>query len=281
MRKLLLGALSGVTAAALAVAAGGVAAADSGQGHAASAQATGTVYVVHGIPGTPVDVYVDGERALDDFQPETTQGPLTLPSGSHQVQIFPADAPDATGQPVVEATADVPADGNVSLVAHLDEGGTPTLTPYANDVSPVPTGQARLVVRHDAAAPAVDVRADGVPVVSGLTNPNQEALVVDAGTVQADVVLAGTEEVVIGPASLPLEEGTATFVHAVGSAEEGTLTFVPLTISDLSGAPSGVPAGVAEPADSGLGWVVGGSLATLLALTAVAAVRRTVTSREP
>ena len=47
-------------------------------GPAAAAQDTGTVFVVHGVPDTPVDVYVDGERALDDFQPGTTQGPVEL-----------------------------------------------------------------------------------------------------------------------------------------------------------------------------------------------------------
>ncbi len=42
---------------------------------AAQAQETGTVYVVHGIPNTPVDVYVDGQRAIDDFEPGDQPGP--------------------------------------------------------------------------------------------------------------------------------------------------------------------------------------------------------------
>ena len=42
---------------------------------AAVAQETATVYVVHGVPDTPVDVYVDGKRAIDDFEPGTSQGP--------------------------------------------------------------------------------------------------------------------------------------------------------------------------------------------------------------
>ena len=66
---------------------------------AAVAQDTGTVYVVHGIPNTPVDVYVDGKRAIDDFQPGTSQGPVDLPAGPHQVALFPADAADGSGTP--------------------------------------------------------------------------------------------------------------------------------------------------------------------------------------
>ena len=128
---------------------------------AAVAQDTGTVYVVHGVPDTPVDVYVDGKRAIDDFQPGTSQGPVELPAGSHQVALFAADAADGSGTPVLSASADLPAGGNVTLVAHLDASGNPKITPFVNDVSSVPAGQARLVVRHTAAAPAVDVLAGG------------------------------------------------------------------------------------------------------------------------
>lgn len=64
----------------------------------ASAQDAGAqVRVLHGIPGTPVDVYVNGERALDDFQPGTVTGDLALPAGSYQVAVFPANATDDSG----------------------------------------------------------------------------------------------------------------------------------------------------------------------------------------
>jgi hypothetical protein len=275
MRNLMRGMLCSLAAAAMAVF--GASAAS-----AAMAQETGTVYAVHGIPDTPVDVYIDGERAIDDFAPETTQGPLALAAGPHTVRLFPADAPNDNGTPLVEANADVPAGGDISLVAHLGTDGSPTITPFVNDVSTVPAGQARLVVRHTAAAPAVDVRANGNTIISGLTNPNQEALVVDAGTVRTDVVLSGTDNVVIGPASLDLRAGTATFVHAVGSAQDGTLALVPLTITKLGGAPSGVPAGSAAPSGNDVAWVVGGSLATF-ALVGGGLVlwRRVVPARRP
>jgi hypothetical protein len=52
----------------------------------------------------------------------------------------------------------VPAGGNVTLVAHLAEGEEPTITPFVNDVSSVPTGQARVVVRQSAAPLAIKIR---------------------------------------------------------------------------------------------------------------------------
>ena len=240
----------------------------------AAAQETGSVFVVHGIPDTPVDVYVDGQRAIDDFAPVSQQGPVDLPAGNHTVAIFPADAADGSGSPLLSAEADVPAGGNVTLVAHLNEGGSPTVSPFVNDVSSVPAGQARLVVRHTAAAPAVDVLAGGQAVVNGLTNPRQEALEVPAGTVSAAVAAAGTTQPVIGPADVNLAEGTATFVHAVGSLQNNNLQLVSFTVSNLHSSPSGVPSGAPSgaPAEDGLpGWVL---VSTLLGLLVVGASAR-------
>ncbi|TWF74209.1 uncharacterized protein DUF4397 [Pseudonocardia hierapolitana] len=199
----------------------------------AAAQETASVYVVHGIPGTPVDVYVDGARLLDDFQPSSAAGPVDVPSGAHEVALFPADATDGSGPPLLSATEEVPGGGNVTLVAHLTEAGQPAVTPFVNDVSPVPAGEARLVVRHTAAAPAVDVLAGGSPVISGLANPGEKALQVPAGTVSAAVAAAGTTEPVIGPADLDLKEGTATFVHAIGALDAGNLDLVVVTVDGL------------------------------------------------
>jgi hypothetical protein len=210
---------------------------------AASAAGSATVYVVHGIPKTPVDVYVDGARALDDFQPGTSKGPISLPAGSHKVAIFPADAADGSGSPLLSTDADLADGANVTLVAHLSADGKPTVTPFVDDVSRIAPGQARLVVRHTAAAPAVDVLAGGKPVIQGLTNPDQKVLSVPAGSVSAAVAAAGSTDPVIGPADLNLKEGTATFVHAIGSLQDKTLGLVTFTVSGLHSAPSGVPSG--------------------------------------
>ena len=214
-----------------------------GPGGQAAAADNASVSVVHGIPKTPVNVFVNGKLTLRNFQPGAVAGPLSLPAGSYKVTVFPAANTTGTGSPVISASADVPAGANVSLVAHLTTAGKPTLTPFVNDVSRLAAGQARLVVRHTAAAPAVDVRAGGSPVIRNLTNPQQRELTLPAGSVSADVVLAGTSTVVIGPATLDLAEGSATIVYAIGSADEKSLGLVVQTISGLHSAPGGVPAG--------------------------------------
>jgi hypothetical protein len=240
----------------------------------ANAADTATVSILHGVPNTPVDVYANGERLIDDFQPGTLTDPLTLPAGAYDLALFPADAPDGSGQPLLKADGvNVPAGANATVVAHLKEDGSPTLTPFVNDTSAVPAGQARVTVRHVAAAPAVDVRAGGTAVVKALTNPNEATLTVPAGTVSADVVLAGTTTVAIGPADLTLAEGTSSIVYAWGSSEAGYDLAVQ-TVGGMNSSPSGVPGGSAGLADdsSSLPMVAALSVAGL-AVAGAGAVR--------
>ncbi|RBY93821.1 hypothetical protein DQ244_00035 [Blastococcus sp. TBT05-19] len=232
----------------------------------ATAADTATVSVLHAIPDTPVDVYADGERLIDDFQPGTLTDPLQLPAGSYDLAIFPADAADGSGAPLLSANGvAVPAGANATVVAHLKEDGTPVLTPFVNDTSAIPAGQARVTVRHTAAAPAVDVRAGGTPVVEGLTNPDEASLTVPAGTITADVVLAGTDTVAIGPADLTLAEGTSTIVYAWGNGDAGYELAVQ-TISGMHSMPTGVPGGSAGLVDQD------GALPAVAALSVVGLV---------
>ncbi len=239
---------------------------------------TATISVLHAVPDTPVDVYANGELLLDDFQPGTLTDPQELPAGAYDIAIFPADAADDSGEPVISGSTEVPAGANATVVAHLAEDGTPTLTPFVNDTAAVEAGNARVTVRHTAAAPAVDVLAGGSPVISGLTNPNEETLTVPAGTVSAAVALAGTTEPVLGPADLELADGSITAVYAWGSAEDGNLQLAVQSIGAAHSAPSGVPGGSAGLVDEGMpGALVALSLAGLIG--AGVAGRRLVSAR--
>ena len=240
---------------------------------AAQAAEDAHVSVLHGVPGAVVDVYANGEALLTDFQPGTLTDPKALPPGNYDLKVVAAgDGADA--KPVMEADGvAVPAGANITVVAHLTEAGKPVLTPYVNDTSPIAAGQARLTVRHDAAAPAVDVRAGGDPVFTDLTNPDGASAELPAGTVSADVVLAGTDQVVIGPADLDLAEGVHTVAYAWGSAKDGNLRLAVQTIGGLHSAPSGVPGGTggqaadaaAGLAPTGAALLAGGLVAALVA----------------
>jgi hypothetical protein len=224
-----------------------------GIGGPAQAADNAQVSILHGVPGATVDVYANGKALLKNFKPGTHTDPQSLPAGTYDLKVVKA-GDGADGDAVIKAdNVKVPGGANITVVAHLNEDGDPSLTPFVNDVSTIPAGKARITVRHTAAAPAVDVRAGGDPVFTNLSNSKEKSAEVDAGTVKADVVLEGTDDVVIGPASLNLAEGTSTIVYAWGSAEDDNLKLAVQTIEGLHGNPGGVPGGTGgQAADGGV-----------------------------
>ncbi|WP_121717305.1 DUF4397 domain-containing protein [Streptomyces sp. E5N91] len=205
-------------------------------------QDTGLVSVFHGIPGTTVDVYANGDELLGDFQPGTVTDPRSLDAGTYDIEVFEAGQ-DPDGAPVLEKEVRVTEGGNTTVAAHLSADGKPRLTTFTDDVSKTDAGKSRLTVRHVAAAPAVDVRAGGHPLFTGLANPDEDTALVDAGTVNADVVLAGTETVVVGPAGLDLKGGTTNVVYAWGSAEDQTLALARQAFGGMDSTPRAVHPG--------------------------------------
>ena len=244
-----------------------------------SAADTATVSILHAVPGATVDVYANGEELLSDFEPGTLTDPQQLPAGTYDLKVVAA-GDGADGDAVAELdNAEVPAGANVTVVAHLNASGDPRLTAYANDTSGLDAGKARLIVRHDAAAPAVDVRANEEVAFSGLENPDEESADLDAGTISADVVLAGESDPVIGPADVDLKEGTTTIVYAWGSADDDNLDLAVQTISGMGGNPGGVPGGTGGQAATSSPLALGafglGLVGLVLAGTRMAARTRT------
>ncbi len=138
----------------------------------ATAQEDSHVLVLHAVPGLTVDVYVNGEETVPDFEPGTLTDPLTLPAGDDDIDVYADGADPDTDDPAISADGvTVPGGANVTLVAHLTEGGDPTLSAFVNDTSAIESGQTRLTVRHTAAAPAVDVRAGEPPRHRWLDQP--------------------------------------------------------------------------------------------------------------
>lgn len=220
-----------------------------------AAAADATVSVLHGIPAGSgadvVDVYAGDTMLIDNFTPGTLET-LTVPAGSYDLAVFADGEGPGNGTAVLEAAGvEVPAGANATVTANLDAEGAPALNVFVNDISPVAAGEARLTVRHVAAAPAVDITANGDVLFSNLTNPNEDMADVPAGSYEAAVVLAGTDTVAIGPADLDLAEGANTIVYAWGSAEAGNLALAVQTIDGLGSAPSGVPAGGGSTAAGG------------------------------
>jgi uncharacterized protein DUF4397 len=228
-------------------------------GPAGAAGTNGTVYVVHGIPGVTVDVYVNGTKTLPNFAPGKVAGPLSLPAGSYAIKIFKAGDNPATTTAVIDQTVALPAGANVSLVAGLSAAGKPTLFTFVNNVSAAATGKGRLAVAHTAAAPAVDVLANGSPAFTSLLNGKEDTADLPAGTISASVVAAGTTSpALIGPANVPVTAGMLTVVYAVGAPKSASAASTLGVVSQqipLAAAPAMVQTGTAGLLDRQTGGI--------------------------
>ena len=171
--------------------------------------------MVHAVPGLTVDVYANESLFLEDFKPGTITRPTVLDPGEYEIEVTPANSP----KEVLEADARVKRGTEATAVAYLDKKGDPTLGLFKDNDTPVDDDKARLTVRHTAAAPRVDVR---------FKRPGGEwkaaaARNLDAKRYRFDVVLAGTDDRVLGPVTLKLERRTHYFVYAWDSAADGSL----------------------------------------------------------
>ncbi|MEZ5178220.1 MAG: DUF4397 domain-containing protein [Acidimicrobiales bacterium] len=225
MRKIL---LSGLIALLALV---GLTTASAPAGAVSSLTTPGKVTLVHGIPGAngfPVDITVSRSRTntsvFRGVTYGTVAGPLDLLPGTYSLAIRVAgSSPIST--PALAGTLKVAAGSNQSVVAHLTEAGSPTVSIFQNDVSPTGAGNARVTVRHLAQAPAVDVIVNGsLELISALSNPGEATAVVPAATYDVRVTDAGTNTVTAFQGDLSLAANSTTIVYAVGSLGGGSFT---------------------------------------------------------
>jgi hypothetical protein len=214
-----------VLVAVVALTASALAGSASASGGKSWFKGSAEVTVVHGVPDLKVDVYVVNNlkrQRLDDVDFKTV-ATLDLKPGLLYIAILPADDRPFSW-PIFQTFKWLERGDNLSAVAHLDAGGKPTFSLFDNDTSDPGSGNARVVVRHLAAAPAVDIQAGGSPVIQSLANPNEATLVVPAGTYPIGVAPAGSPSPVFGPVPLTFGAGTTTVVYAVGSLAGGSFT---------------------------------------------------------
>lgn len=204
---------------------------------------TSDVYVTHGLPlddsGTLVDVFVNGDLTLEDFEFGQTVGPLALPAATYDIEVKLAN----TDTVAISQSVDVPAGGNFSVVAsYTNADGHIGLNVFANDTKKTNFFTGRLALHHTAAAPAVDVDLGIFPItrflpffkvtpVAGAENGAQfstNAFSFLGYTV--DVRVAGTDTVVLSLDDVKVPAKRLTNVYVVGSVAEGTLQTISSTI---------------------------------------------------
>ncbi|MGD8374644.1 MAG: DUF4397 domain-containing protein [Acidobacteriota bacterium] len=203
------------------------------------------LYVVHGINGSdlgltsalPVDVSVGGGCLLEDFRFGSIEGPVPVDPGLYRVEIRLADPTNPCGGTLVLARdVSVALGESAAIVAHLTEEAVVAATKFRNDSRAVGDDETRVIVRHAAAAPAVDVlaqQASQAPFVAfaGLESGDQGLAVLPAVQTTVALAAAGTHDIVFGPISGLPDGRSNTIVYAVGSLDSGTFTLLSQVIS--------------------------------------------------
>lgn len=192
---------------------------------AVSAQDETQITLLHGIPGSPVDVSVDGDIVVANFTPGSVAD-LSAFAGDTlaNVNVLAAGTDTVVIGPI--AALEVPASGNWTIVAHLDAAGTAILTPFENDVSPVPAGQGRLTVRHTAFAPPIDLIVGDDRPIENAANGASATLLLPVGPITGAMVAPTGEDGVIEVPTIDIAADTNVIVYVVGSLDDSTIEFL-------------------------------------------------------
>ena len=258
-----------VAAALVAALAAGVVMAPQG---ADAQQATGRVRIMHASPDTPpVDIFVDGQKAVTALAFPNNTGYVALPAGGHNVKVFVSPS-DGTGTPALQATLEVVAGKDVTVLAtgRVSDGSL-ALTLFEDDNRTPSGNNAHVRLIHASPdAPPVNVAVAGTDtnVFTGVAFRNVSPYVpVPAGTYSLDVKVNATGATVLTIPNLKLDARTVYTAVAVGLAGNGTLRVVPLVDAPAPAAPA--PPRTGDSVTTGGGTLAPWVLAAGIALAAV------------
>lgn len=172
-------------------------------------------------PGTAVTVTLDGTAVLTDFMFAESTGYLGVPSGMHDVAIYPAGA----ATPAVTGTVDLMAGMEYSAIAVGDGMNQPLDLMVLEDDNTAPiTGTFKLRLGHLApftdtiTNTVADIRLqDGSPVITGVPYGVVAGYMeLPAGVYDLKVTTPGGGETLIDPSPVTFNAGDIVSAFAVG-----------------------------------------------------------------
>ncbi|MDL5376222.1 DUF4397 domain-containing protein [Exiguobacterium mexicanum] len=213
------------------------------------------VRVLHASPDAPaVDVYVNGEVAVEGAEFKALTDYLTLPAGDYNVEIKPAGDTETV---VVAADLSIEA-GKFYTAAAIGQLENIEIAAMEDDAN-FEDGKSKVRVAHFAPdAPAVDVAPKGGdPLFSNLEfKAVSDYGTLDAGTYDLEVRPAGATDVVKALDGVALEGGKNYTAFAIGLLE-GEPAFEVLLAADggeMAGAPDTGQGGLAQTAS--MNWLL-------------------------
>jgi len=183
------------------------------------------INIIHASPDAPnVDVYVNGEKALENVAFGAFSGWMALPAGEYHVQVAPTgEMADAA---VIDATLTLES-GAAYQVAAVGTVDSITAQVYRVDLHQRADGMASVRVIHASPdAPAVDIALQGGDaLISNLAFPDaSDYLDVPAGSYDLEVRPTGTMDVALDLPGVELEAGMVYDVFAIGQVADESLT---------------------------------------------------------
>lgn|GEM_PF-2434167 len=173
--------------------------------------------IIHASPGAPpVDIYLNQKLAASSVGYKDVLPYLNVQAGHYLIEVYPAGQTDS---PLLARTLNVQAGQSYTLAASdLPE----ELQLYAYLDDPAPTaGQARLRFIHlSPDSPEVDIRTGAGTTLFGKVGFGQSTAYATAppGSVDLQVLVSGTEQIVLALSERPLAGDSVTTVVAVGLA---------------------------------------------------------------
>ncbi len=189
---------------------------------ASAARAEGQLYLVQAVPGTEVDVEIDGRTLEQDVATGDVVGPWDLPAGPQEMTLSSDDWS-------IDVDVRVRAGGATDVVLHRPaaRSGDPVVSTYVVPDAPIGPGKARVVLAHTATAPPADVRVDGKTVFTNIANGEYAEADVPSGGHQVSLLPSGSERgAFLGPIDVKLPAETVTMVYAVGSPQNNSMRAV-------------------------------------------------------
>jgi Domain of unknown function (DUF4397) len=202
------------------------------------------IYFGHGIaghdlnaatnPDLPVDIAVitggGTPTCLVQGAPSGSfTGPFTVGPGTYTVDISNANTSAPCSKPAaISGTFTVAANESTALIMGLTTTDTPTGLVVPLDLTPVPSGSARVIFVNASSAQPLNLEmatSDGTPyTVPNVPTGGFQAAIVPSGVINAEV--ASGSAVLLGPGQTALPDSSVLLAVSVGSVTTKSFTTV-------------------------------------------------------
>jgi len=176
------------------------------------------IRVLHASPDAPpVDVFIDGSKAIDDLAYGMLAGYMPITAGKHKIEVFPANK---TKNPVISVSMAF-ADDTFSTFAAV--GKVANIEPLIIEdyEDKVPKNQALVKFVHMSPnAPAVDITlSDGKKLFTNISFKQvTDYIMLSPGEYVLQARLSGTNTIVLNAPKISLQGGVPYSIYAIGLA---------------------------------------------------------------